>query len=299
MPSGATRRERPARRSGTRSAVGSASRDSRSPARIKRRWRTRIGRPSGSPSSHRTTAEPKRDWDPRWCGCPATATGGRSSTSWATDGPNGSTSCATGSGGDARPDRHRPGHGPGRDGCGAVDRSVDSGGPDVPAVPTPVPGGPDISGPPAAAGAGRSDPCDQPRPGGRRRPDRRRQRRDRGLGRMGIPPEGRLDVPRVRRRRQRRCGVRSRGVHAQADDVDLGAGWLRLRWHHGKPTAVGAVIRFADGTATKAPLIVPGDLSTIGGRYYVAAIPPTVQTVTVDIVDAGGTVLETATLNVR
>ena len=64
-------------------------------------------------------------------------------------------------------------------------------------------------------------------------------------------------------------------------------------------TAVGAVIRFADGTATKAPLIVPGDLSTIGGRYYVAAIPPTVQTVTVDIVDAGGAVLETATLNVR
>ncbi len=106
--SGARRVPAPDRRSGP-------ARATRAPLRIKRRWRTHIRRPSGSPSCHRTTAETKRDCDPRWSDFPATAMGGRSSTSWATDGPNGSTSCATGSGGDARPDRHRPGHSPGRD----------------------------------------------------------------------------------------------------------------------------------------------------------------------------------------
>lgn len=64
-------------------------------------------------------------------------------------------------------------------------------------------------------------------------------------------------------------------------------------------TAVGAVIRFADGTTTTAPLVVPGTLSTIGARYYAAVIPATGNTLTVDIVDAAGTVLETTTLTTR
>ena len=66
-----------------------------------------------------------------------------------------------------------------------------------------------------------------------------------------------------------------------------------------QPTAVGAVIRFADGTTAMAPLVIPGTLSTIGARYYAAAIPATGNTVTVDIVDAAGTVLETTPLDTR
>ena len=66
-----------------------------------------------------------------------------------------------------------------------------------------------------------------------------------------------------------------------------------------QPTAVSAVIRFADGTTATAPLVIPGTLSTIGARYYAAAIPATGNTVAVDIVDAAGTVLETTTLNTR
>ena len=66
-----------------------------------------------------------------------------------------------------------------------------------------------------------------------------------------------------------------------------------------QPTAVGAVVRLADGSTTNVPLVSPGDLSAIGARYYVAAIPVASSTVTVDIVDAAGTVLETSTLTVR
>lgn len=66
-----------------------------------------------------------------------------------------------------------------------------------------------------------------------------------------------------------------------------------------QPTAVSAVIRFADGTTATAPLVVPGTLSTTGARYYGAAIPATANALTVDIVDAAGTVLETTTLNTK
>ncbi len=66
-----------------------------------------------------------------------------------------------------------------------------------------------------------------------------------------------------------------------------------------QPSAVCAVIRLPDGSTTHAALITPGTLSTIGARYYVAAIPPGDQTVTVDIVDAAGNVLETTTLTTR
>ena len=66
-----------------------------------------------------------------------------------------------------------------------------------------------------------------------------------------------------------------------------------------QPSAVGAVIRFPDGTSTKAALVTPGTVSTIGARYYVAAIPPGGKAVTVDIVDVAGNVLETTTLTTR
>jgi hypothetical protein len=66
-----------------------------------------------------------------------------------------------------------------------------------------------------------------------------------------------------------------------------------------QPSGVSAVIRFADGTTATAPLVVPGTLSTIGARYYGAAIPATANALTVDIIDAAGTVLETTTLTTR
>ena len=227
-PSGATRRERPARRSATRLAVGSASRDSRSTARIRRRRRTGIERPSGSPSGHRRRRSRSAVGLAGRAAVRRRPTAGRSSISSATAGPNGSTSFAMGFGGDAPPDRRRPGHGPGRDWLRCRRPVGRHGGPDAPAVPTPVPGGPDISGPSAAAGAVGPTPAINPDRVGAAVPIGAGSAATGAWGAWAYRlKDGSMCLEYVGGARGR-CGLRARAVHAQADDVDLGAGWLHL-----------------------------------------------------------------------
>ena len=63
--------------------------------------------------------------------------------------------------------------------------------------------------------------------------------------------------------------------------------------------AVGAVLRLSDGTVRQIPLVNPGALSTIGGRYFFVLLPINAGVERVEIVDAAGTILETTTLVTR
>lgn len=185
-------------------------------------------------------------------------------------------------------------------GCGGVDRvDDDNAGVTDPVVLTPVPGGPAISDPgvPVAGAAGLAPAINPDRVG------------------PGVPiaagnaPTGPWGAWAYRTKDGSMCleyvGGNSGGAACgpeqsllqpttSSSDTDgfISGGSVQ-------PTAVSAVIRLADGSTTSAQLVTPGAISTIGARYYAATIPATFKTVTVDIVDAAGNVLESTTLTTR